>query len=429
MRQVLRGATLIDGTGAAPRPATVVVDGARIAAVLDGAPATLPAEFSGNGQGEAPVVYDAAGLTLLPGLIDAHDHLSHIGLDVYQRLATSPSLACFELANTLRVTLEGGFTAIRDASGTPAGAKQAVARGLVPGPRLMVSVIMITPSAGHGDRTHPCGLPGHFPVLPDVPEGLADGPDEIRKKVRELVRLGADWIKFCATGGISSAVGGPLGRQYTREEIGALVDEAHKLERPVMVHAYGGQGLRDALEAGVDTVEHGAYLWQDEDALRQMADRGVYLVPTLVNSRKYVERAARNPGATPEYIRRKAPEVIEFGARTMQRALELGVPVAMGTDAGMFGHGDNAAEIVTMVEAGMTPMQALVATTASAARCIGLGDQVGTIEPGKLADLILVAGDPLRDITILRDRANLRLVMKDGTPHVNRLAAPAPVAV
>lgn len=196
-----------------------------------------------------------------------------------------------------------------------------------------------------------------------------------------------------------------------------------------MVHAYGGQGLRDALEAGVDTVEHGAYLWQDEDALRQMADRGVYLVPTLVNSRKYVERAARNPGATPEYIRRKAPEVIEFGARTMQRALELGVPVAMGTDAGMFGHGDNAAEIVTMVEAGMTPMQALVATTASAARCIGLGDQVGTIEPGKLADLILVAGDPLRDITILRDRANLRLVMKDGTPHVNRLAAPAPVAV
>src|SRR5829696_3541198 len=120
MRQVLRGATLIDGTGAAPRQATVVVDGTRIAAVLDGAPATLPAEFSGNGQ-EAPVVYDAAGLTLLPGLIDAHDHLSHVGLDVYQRLATSPALACFELANTLRVTLEGGFTAIRDASGTPAG--------------------------------------------------------------------------------------------------------------------------------------------------------------------------------------------------------------------------------------------------------------------------------------------------------------------
>ncbi len=428
MRQVLRGATLIDGTGAAPRQATVVVEGARIAAVLDGAPATLPAEFSGNGQAEPPVVYDATGLTLLPGLIDAHDHLSHIGLDVYQRLATSPSLACFELANTLRVTLEGGFTAIRDASGTPAGAKQAVARGLVPGPRLMVSVVMITPSAGHGDRTHPCGLPGHFPVLPDVPEGLADGPDEIRKKVRELVRLGADWIKFCATGGISSAVGGPLGRQFTREEMQALVDEAHKLERPVMVHAYGGQGLRDALDAGVDTVEHGAYLWQDEGLLRRMADRGVYLVPTLVNSRKYVERSGRNPGATPEYIRRKAPEVVEFGARTLQRALELGVPLAMGTDAGMFGHGDNAAEIVTMVEAGMTPMQALVATTATAACCIGLGDEVGTIEAGKLADLILVAGDPLRDITLLRDRANLRLVMKDGTPHVNRLAAAAPVA-
>src|SRR3954447_7930271 len=308
MRQVLRGATLIDGTGAAPRTATVVVDGAHIAAVLEGAPTTLPAD-SGTGEGEPPVVYDATGLTLLPGLIDAHDHLSHIGLDVYQRLATSPSLACFELANTLRVTLEGGFTAIRDASGTPAGAKQAVDKGLVPGPRLMVSVVMITPSAGHGDRTHPCGLSGHFPVLPDVPHGLADGPDEIRKKVRELVRAGADWIKFCATGGISSAVGGPLGRQFTREEIGALVDETHKLQRPVIVHAYGSRGMRDALDSGVDTVEHGAYLWQDDDLLRQMADRGVYLVPTLVNSRKYVERSGRNPGATPEYIRRKAPEV------------------------------------------------------------------------------------------------------------------------
>jgi imidazolonepropionase-like amidohydrolase len=421
MRQVLRGATLIDGTGAAPRQATVVVDGPRIAAVLDGAPAELPPALGANGGPDAPVVHDATGMTLLPGLIDAHDHLSHMGVDVYRRLATSPSLACFELANTLRLTLDGGFTAIRDASGTPAGAKQAVDRGVVPGPRLMVSVVMITPSAGHGDRTHPCGVPGHFPVLPDVPHGLADGPDEIRRKVREIVKAGADWIKFCATGGISSAVRGPLARQFTRDEIVALVDEAHGLERPVMVHAYGGQGLRDALDAGVDTVEHGAYLWQDEDALRQMADRSVYLVPTLVNSRKYTERSQRTPEATPEYIRRKAPEVVEFGARTMLRALELGVPVAMGTDAGMFGHGDNAAEIVTMVEAGLTPMQALVATTATAAAAIGLGDQVGTIAPGKLADLIVVDGDPLQDVAIVRDRARIALVMKDGAVFRSRL--------
>jgi imidazolonepropionase-like amidohydrolase len=239
--------------------------------------------------------------------------------------------------------------------------------------------------------------------------------------VRELVKAGADWIKFCATGGISSAVGGPLARQYTREEIAALVDEAHALERPVMVHAYGGQGLRDALDAGVDTVEHGAYLWQDEDALRQMADRGVYLVPTLVNSRLYTARSARTPEATPEYIRRKAPEVVEFGARTLQRAMELGVRVAMGTDAGMFVHGDNAAEIVTMVEAGMTPLQAIVATTATAATAIGLGDQVGTIAAGKLADLIVVDGDPLQDVSLLRDRARLALVMKDGAAFRSRL--------
>ncbi len=428
---VLRGATVVDGTGAPPRRATVVVDGARIAGVLDAEPGALPAAVALGGGPDAPVVYEASGMTLLPGLIDAHDHLSHIGLDVYRRLATSPSLATFELAATLRLTLEGGFTAIRDASGTPAGARQAVERGLVPGPRLVVSVVMITPSAGHGDRSHPCGLPGHFPVLPDVPHGLADGPGEIRRKVREVVKAGADWIKFCATGGISSAVGGPLGRQYTSEEIVALVDEAHALERPVMVHAYGGQGLRDALDAGVDTVEHGAYLWQEEDALRRMADRGVYLVPTLVNSRLYTARSAHNPDATPEYIRRKAPEVVEFGARTLQRAMELGVPIAMGTDAGMFGHGDNAAEIVTMVEAGMTPMQALVASTGTAAACIGLGDRVGTIAPGKLADLIVVDGDALRDVSVLRDRARLALIMKDGVAHTNRLpvAQPQPAAV
>ncbi len=421
MLQVLRGATVIDGTGAAPRPATVVVDGNRVAAVLDGAAPALPPQLQGNGASGEPVVYDATGMTLLPGLIDTHDHLSHVGLDVYRRLATSASLACFELAATLRQTLDAGFTAIRDASGTPVGPKQAVDRGLVPGPRLMVSIIMITPTGGHGDRLHPCGAPGHFPVLPDVPDGVADGPDEIRRKVRELARLGADWIKFCATGGISSARGGALSRQFTREEIMALVDEAHRMERKAMVHAYGGDGLRDALDAGVDTVEHGAYLWQEDDRLRQMADQGVYLVPTLSNSRKYVQRMQRNPDATPEYMQRKAPEIVEYGARTVQRALELGVPIAMGTDAGMFGHGDNAWEVELMVEAGMTPMQSLVATTATAAACIGLGDRVGTIEPGKLADLVVVAGDPLRDPGLLRDHSRFALVMKDGQVHRGRL--------
>jgi imidazolonepropionase-like amidohydrolase len=421
MLQVLRGATLIDGTGAAARSATVVVDGNRIAAVLDGAPAELPPQVRGNGASGETVVYDATGMTLLPGLIDAHDHLSHVGMDVYRRLATSPSLACFELAATLRLTLDAGFTAIRDASGMPVGPKQAVERGLVPGPRLVCSIIMITPTGGHGDRLNPCGLSGHFPVLPDVPEGKADGPDEIRRKVRELARMGADWIKFCTTGGISSARGGALSRQFTREEVFALVDEAHRMECRAMVHAYGGEGLRDALDAGVDTIEHGAYLWQEDDALRQMADRGVYLVPTLSNSRKYVARMQRNPEATPEYMQRKAPEIVDFGARTVQRALELGVPIAMGTDAGMFGHGDNAWEVQLMAEAGMTPMQAIVATTAAAAACIGLGDRVGTVEPGKLADLVVVDGDPLKDPGLLRDHARFALVMKDGQIHRGRL--------
>ena len=421
MRHILRRGRLFDGTGAPPRLATVIVDGRHIAAVIDG-DAAGPSDEVGAEAGGETLVHDARGMTLLPGLIDAHDHLSLVGeLDVYQQLATSPSLACFELAATLKLTLDMGFTAIRDATGTPAGSQAGGGARPDPRPRLMVSIAMISPTAGHGERVYPCGLPGHFPLLPDAPEAIADGPDAVRKKVRELVRLGADWIKFCATGGISTAIGGPTGRPFSRAEIMAVVDEAHRLDRPAMVHAYGGQGLRDALDAGVDTVEHGAYLWQDEDALRQMADRGVYLVPTLSVARKYQRHLEQRPGAAPEYVRRKTPEVIAYGVRTLQRALELGVPIAMGTDAGMHGHGDNAWEIELMAEAGMTPSQAVVATTATAAACIGLGDQVGTMVPGKLADLIAVEGDPLQDVRLLQERERIALVMKDGAVHRSRL--------
>jgi imidazolonepropionase-like amidohydrolase len=412
MLQVIRNGTLIDGTGAALRRATLVLEDNRIVDVREGDGGMLPSDA---------VVYDATGKTVTPGLIDAHDHLANIGLDLYRRIATSTTLAVLEGAASLRDTLDAGITSVRDGGGTDWGLKTAVERGLIPGPRLVITVELISPTGGHFDREQRAGLRDTFPEMPTLPHPLADGPYAVRKKVREMVKAGADQIKMVATGGISSPVGGPLQRQFTREETAALVDEAHAWGKRVMVHAYGGLGARYALEAGCDSIEHGAYLWQEPELLQLMAERGVFLVPTLSNSRKYVARIEKNPGNTPEYIRRKAPEVVENAGKTVRRALELGVPIAMGTDSGMFGHGDNAYEVECLVDVGMTPMQAIVATTKTAAECIGLGDRVGALEVGKLADLLVVGGDPLQDVRLFRQRDKLLLVMKDGRVYRNAL--------
>jgi imidazolonepropionase-like amidohydrolase len=291
----------------------------------------------------------------------------------------------------------------------------------------VITVGAISPTGGHHDRQNHSGVSPTFPELPTIPDGLCDGADEVRKMVRRMVKAGADQIKMVGTGGISSPVGGPLQRQFTRDETFALIDEAHAWEKRVAVHAYGGPGLRYALEAGVDSVEHGAYLWQEPDLLRLMAERGIFLVPTLSNSRKFLARIQSNPGGTPEYVRRKTPEVLENVGQTVQKALKLGVPIAMGTDAGMLGHVDNAYELECMVDVGMTPMQALVATTKTAAECCGLGDQIGTLEPGKLADLLVVDGDPLQNITIFRQKSPILLVMKDGVVVRDQLTTSARV--
>jgi imidazolonepropionase-like amidohydrolase len=412
MLQVLKGGTLIDGTGAAPRQATLILDGNRIMEVRGGTGGDLP---------ENAAVYDATGKTITPGLIDAHDHLANIGMDLYKRIATSVTLAVLETAACLKDTLEAGITGARDANGLDWGLKAAVERGIIPGPRLTIVVGQISPTGGHHDREQRSGVSNTFPRLPTIPEGLCDGPDEVRKKVREMVKAGADQIKTVGTGGISSPVGGPLQRQFTREEMFALVDEAHAWSKRVMVHAYGGPGLQYALEAGCDSIEHGGYLWQEPESLRLMADRGVYLVPTISNSRKYLARIEKNPGATPEYIRRKAPEVADYVVRTVQAALQVGVPIAMGTDAGMFGHGDNAYELECMVDAGMSPSQAIVASTKTAAECSELHG-VGTLEVGKLADLLVVDGDPLQDVRLFRDRSKLLMIMKDGMVYKDQLS-------
>src|SRR5713101_6195390 len=370
MIRVLTGATLVDGTGATPVPdAAVVIDGDRITAAGPRAALSWPADAE---------IIDARGRTIIPGLIDAHDHLASHGYG----LAT-------------RWGLDAGF-------------KLAIEQGLIPGPRLVLAVQIISPTGGIGDRVSPSGHECCAAYDPLLPDSVANGPDAVRDVVRTMVRAGADVIKTATTGGASSRAGhGPLDAAFTLGEMEALVAESHALGRRVMCHALGGPGLRTALEAGVDSIEHGCYLDEDPTLLGQMAVQGTVFVPTLT---VYVyHRESPSP-----HVRERAVALYPHHVASVRRALELGVPIAAGTDAGGHGHPKNALELKYLVEAGLTPMQALRAATQWAAKCLGLERDLGTIEKGHRADLVVVNGNPLDDITVLLDPARIELVWKGG---------------
>jgi imidazolonepropionase-like amidohydrolase len=218
---------------------------------------------------------------------------------------------------------------------------------------------------------------------------------------------------------VGTPTGGPLIRQFSPEEVQAIVDTAHAAGKPVMSHAYGGEGVKICLDAGVDSIEHGAAL--DDDLIEQMVRQGTWLVPTFTVLRKIVEIGQQEPCPIPEYIPRKARTLLDQQVASFQRALTAGVKMALGTDAGGFGHGQNAVELGYLVEAGMTPMQAIVAGTKMGAQCMGLADEVGILSEGMLADLLVIDGDPLQDVTILQDRTHLRLIIKDGALVKNAL--------
>jgi imidazolonepropionase-like amidohydrolase len=408
----LSNARLIDGSGAAvpDEPYALLICGRRIEAVAPQAQLPCPA-------GAEPM--DLRGMTLMPGLIDCHDHLANLEGGMVARAAVPPSLAVIKTARTFHDTLLGGFTAIRDAGGVDLGLKLAVEQGLIPGPRLKISVNILSQSGGHNDHTEPAGIDSDFPRLPGVPDSICDGVDGCRRKVREMIRAGADWIKICTTGGVGTPTGGPLIRQFSLEEVQAMVDTAHAAGKPVMSHAYGGEGVKICLDAGVDSIEHGAAL--DDDLIEQMVRQGTWLVPTFTVLRKIVAIGQQEPCPIPEYIPRKARALLEQQVVSFQKALAAGVKMALGTDAGGFGHGQNAVELGYLVKAGMTPMQAIVAATKMGAQCMGLGDEVGVLREGMLADLLVVDGDPLQDVSILQDRSRLRLIVKDGALVKNSL--------
>jgi imidazolonepropionase-like amidohydrolase len=405
--RVLRGGTLIDGTGAPPvRDATVVVREGRLESITTGA---------GSWPPDAAVL-DVSGMTLLPGLIDCHDHLAFHSYDLAHRwgLDEPASTRALRTARAIERTLSMGYTAVRDAGGLDAGFRSAVDEGLIRGPRLLTAVAIVSPIGGIGDRVSPSGHECVVPPDPALPPGVASGVEGTRAVVRTMVRAGADVVKCATTGGASSRAGhGPKDAAFHPDEMRALVDEAHALGRRVMCHALGGPGLRVALEAGVDSIEHGCYLDETPDLIAMMAERGVFLVPTLTVY-EYHRQSPR------PHVRERARILQAHHVESTQRALEAGVRVVAGTDAGGHGHPPNAAELAHLVAAGLTPMQAIRAATGLAAECLGLGREIGTIEKGKRADLVIVDGDPLADVRVLQDARRIKLVLRDGVTEVQR---------
>ncbi len=405
-------AFLIDGSGQQPskEPAAMLVEGNAIRAV--GPQSQLPCP-----EGAEPI--DLGGKTLMPGMADCHDHLADLEGTMQQRAGIPPSLAVFLAAEAFEKTLLGGFTAVRDASGVDLGMKMAVERGLIPGPRLKISVVILSQFGGHNDHTEAAGINTHFPWLQGIPSGICDGPDACRKKVREVIRAGADWIKIATTGGVGTPIGGPLIRQFSPEEVQVIVDTAHAAGKPVMSHAYGGEGVKICLDAGVDSIEHGAAL--SGDLIEQMVKQGTWLVPTFTVLRRIVAISEQNPLALPEYMPRKARMLLEHQAESFRQALQAGVKIALGTDGGGFGHGHNAGELAYLVEAGMTPLQALAAATSMGMQCMGLGDETGLLRASMLADFLVVDGSPLEDVRILEDRGNLKMIVKDGVVYKDEM--------
>lgn len=403
---LVRNGTLIDGTGANPVPnAAVLMDDNHIHGV--GAFSSLMVPRSNL------LDVDAKGGYILPGLIDTHVHMMMEYADVREMMQTPFSLNFFKAVGYLRKTIEAGITTVRDAGGADLGVKQAVEQGLLPGPRMQISIAVLGITGGHTDGYMPSGVSlDLFPAYPGFPDGICDGVDAVRKKVREVLRAGADVIKICSTGGVLSPTDHPEFTQFSPEELDVIVREAgYRRGVKVMSHAQGLEGIKNAVRAGVHSIEHGIFL--DDEVIDMMLQRGTFLVPTLLAPVAVLEIGEKT-GAMPEYGMRKSREVIEQHRESIAMAHKAGVRISMGTDAGVMPHGTNLRELGLMVDIGMSPMQAIVATTRTAAECLGWQDRIGTLEAGKLADLIVTRTNPLTDIRSLENPDNIILVIKDG---------------
>jgi imidazolonepropionase-like amidohydrolase len=415
MTTILSSAMIIDGSGAEPYPADVVIDGDVIVAVNpsswsdEEAPTddTSGADPSRAGGPDVEVI-DLAGRTLMPGLIDCHVHAVISGADVL-RLAQEPfSYQFYAAQRNLARTLDLGITTVRDAGGADLGMKQATTEGLIDGPDLVLAITVLGQTGGHTDGWNVHGDVAHLLVShPGRPDAIVDGPDEMRRRVRELTRAGADVIKICTSGGVLSPRDDPRHPQFSPQELEVCVAEASAAGIPVMAHAQGKPGIMNAVRAGVRSIEHGIYA--DDECFEAMLEHGTWLVPTLLAPIALV-RSIDAGVAVPAAVEAKARGVMQIHTEAVARAIEAGVPIAMGTDSGVFVHGINTEELDLMIAAGMSPAQAIVSSTANAAQVLGLADR-GRISAGLRADLVAVSGDPY-DFATHRER--VQLVIKAG---------------
>ncbi|MCS6951332.1 MAG: amidohydrolase family protein [Bryobacterales bacterium] len=406
---VLKAARLYDGKSAAlVQPGVVIVTGSRIEAV--GPKVTIP---------PGATVHELGDATLLPGFMDAHTHLSGEGSDDalrdrLERMERAPAEQALIASVYARKTLMAGFTTVRDLGSTDfidVALRNAVSRGWIPGPRILAAVRGIGSTGGHCDPTNAV----RFGLLAPGAEQftVVNGPDAVRAAVRWVVKHGADVVKTCATGGVLSLNDDVDSPQLTQAELDALVDQAHAMGRKAAAHAHGAEGAKRAVRAGIDSIEHGSFL--DDEALRLMRQRGTFYVPTLMAAQGLRERLERGARLDPRQ-ERKARRALDAIDATVRKAIRMGVRIAFGTDSSVYPHGRNAEEFAQLVARGMAPLDALRAATSVNAELFGLADRLGTLEAGKLADIVAVPGDPTQDIRVTE---KVFFVMKEGVIYRN----------
>jgi imidazolonepropionase-like amidohydrolase len=416
---VLKGGTLIDGTGGKPiEDVTVAIVGTKIAAVNAEDQYEIPKEAE---------IVDTHGRFIMPGLMDLHVHLGSESLGRLRDsrlwiITTPPVMQIMHAIKNARSCLEAGFTTIRNIGNLRGliwdpSLRDAIEMGIVQGPRILASGNVIS-GMRRGTRSTLAYAYGPQPSVIAYQHTLADGPYECRKAVREVVGAGADFVKIIITGTIAGELEKPTWVTYTREEVEAITDEAHHLERRVAAHAYATEGIMNAVEGGVDTLEHGMYL--DDEASKMMVEKGTFLVPTLSVLYQMITNGEKT--GVPDHMLEKTREGFDVLVSSFKKAHKAGVKIACGTDSqGTWAQcGENALELELMVKYGMSEMEAIVAATKTSAEAIGRENSLGTIEEGKLADLLIVNGNPLKNIKVLREKNNIKMIIKNGEIGVNR---------